>query len=279
MPGNRPTALVLLVALGLLIASCERKPADDSKVLATVNGETITENDYENFLRLRQSQGQQEPMADKEEERKAVLNELIDRVVLTQHAVEQKLDQDPEVYYLLRRVRENILAQALIRQALRDSPITDEDLKKRFEQETENTHQTEYRVRHILVQTEDEGKALIGQLEKGADFAALAKQKSVDTESGRDGGDLEWINQGAVVPEFFDAVKELKKGEISKAPVKSQFGWHVIRVDDTRALKLPTFEEFVANRQARANLHRRLQDERINAMVADLRAKAKITTD
>jgi len=266
----------LAFATALLLAACGERPADDGKVIATVNGVPVTEKELEHFRQIRQSQNR-EPAADKEKERKQALDEMVDRILLAQRAREIKLSEDPETAYLLRRVNENILVQAMFRKAMKDSPITDEDMKKRFQQEVEATHKTEYKARHILVKSEDEANALLKQIKGGGNFVALAKNKSLDTESGRQGGDLGWINQGmGFVPEFFNAVTQLKKGETSAAPVKSEFGWHIVKVEDTRPLKLPTFEEFMVDKRAHANLQRRLQDERLNAMAAELKAKAKI---
>ena len=174
MSFKRPLLLVLLVSLGLL-AACGKKAPDTGKVLASINNETITERDYENYLRLRSTQ--QEPIVDKEKEKQVVLNEMIDRIVLSQYATDNKLDQEPDNYLLMKRVRENILVQAAIRKMLKDNPVTDEDLKKRFQQEVEKTHNTEYRVRHILVKSEDEAKQVIDQIKKGGNFAAIAKGK------------------------------------------------------------------------------------------------------
>jgi len=270
------TPLLVLVTVALLgVAACQQKQsADDSAVLATVNGENITEKDYQHYLQLRQTR--QEPIADKDKERKIVLDEMVDRVLLSQRAVEQKLDQDPEVYYLLKRLRENVLVQAAIRNMLKEGPVSDDELKARFEKEAANTHKTEYQVRHVLVKTEDEAKTAIKQLKGGANFATVAKQKSIDVQSGKNGGSIGWVNQGMVVPEFFDAVTKLEKGTITSEPVKSDFGWHVIKVEDTRPAKIPTFEQFMADKQTKANFYRRVQDERIEKMVKDLRAGAKI---
>lgn len=267
-------SLIAVLALGLGLAACGKKSPDDSKALASVNGEVITEKDYENYLRLRQTQ--QEPIADKEKEKQVVLNEMIDRILLSRYAVENKLDQELDTFLLLKRIRENILVQAAIRKTLRDRPVTDEDMKKRFEQEVEKTHKTEYRVRHILVKSEDEAKGIVEQLGKGTGFAALAKAKSMDVQTGKNGGDLGWINQGMVLPEFFEGVMKLKKGEVSPAPVKTDFGWHVIKVEDSRPLAIPNFEQFMADKRARANLTRKIQDERMDALAKELKAKARI---
>lgn len=271
---TRTSQLVLVIAMAVGLAACQNQPADDSAVLATVNGEKITEKDYQHYLQLRQTR--QEPIADKEKERKVVLDEMVDRVLLSQRAVEQKLEQDPEVYYLLKRLRENVLVQAAIRNMLKEGPVSDDDLKARFEKEAANTHKNEYHVRHVLVKTEDEAKEVLKQLKGGANFATVAKQKSIDVQSGKKGGDLGWINQGMVVPEFFEAASKLNKGAISPEPVKSDFGWHVIKMEDTRAAKIPTFEQFMSDKQTKANFYRRIQDERIEKMVKDLRGGAKI---
>lgn len=273
MTALRYFALPLLFAVALL-AGCDKKFTDDSKVLATVNGEAITEKDYENYLQLRHSQ--QGPIPDREKERKLVLDELIDRVLLTQHGAALGLEQTPDVHFRLKRMRENVLAQDVIRNTLKDTTISDEELKKRFEHEIENTNKTEYKTRHILVKTEDEAKDVASQLKAGTKFDQLAKTRSIDTESGKRGGDLGWINQGAgLVPEFFSAVTVLKKGQTSD-PVHSEFGWHLIKVDDTRPLKLPSFEEFMANPSGPTGLRRRMQEERIQAMLKDIKEKAKV---
>lgn len=274
--------LALAVAAGLTLNACEQKPASDlpngqtaAKVLATVNGETITDKDYEHYLQLRQAR--QEPVADKNNEKKVVLDEMIDRVLLTQHATADGVDRDPEVALLLKRVRENIMMQAMVRKILKDSPVTDAELKTRFEQEVANTHKTEYLVRHILVKDEDDARDLIKRLQGKANFAALAKKESVDIQSGKKGGSIGWVNQGSAPAEFFQGVTRIEKGAISTEPVKTDFGWHVIKVEDTRTATIPTFEQFMADKQARANLHRKLQDEKIEKLVKDLRAKAKTT--
>ena len=144
-------------------------------------------------------------------------------------------------------------------------------MKQRFDKEVEKTHKLEYRARHILVKTKEEADDILKKVHV-ANFAALAKQKSVDVRSGKEGGDLGWFNEGAMVPEFFNAVSQLKKGEITKEPVKSEFGWHIIKLDDTRPFKVPEFE------QVKANVRQLVQQEKIDNMVKDLKAKAKITT-
>ena len=102
---------------------------------------------------------------------------------------------------------------------------------------------------------------------------------SVDAQSGKSGGELGWINQGMVVPEFFNAVMAMKKGAVSTEPVKSDFGWHIIKVEDTRPLKIPTFEQFISDQRARANIHRKMQDDKVSNLVKELKEKGKITVN
>ncbi|MHB8741593.1 MAG: peptidylprolyl isomerase [Sulfuricaulis sp.] len=280
----RTLFIVFLAALGILAASCDKKSteqtksaeaSDASKIIATVNGHNITQSEYDNYRQMRDQQVG--PITDKTKEKQIVLNELIDTKLLSQYAIDNKLDQDPEISAIIKRVHEEILAQAVKRKLLQDKPITEDDVKQRFEQEVEKTNKTEYKVRHILVSDEGEAKDIIAQLQKGANFAKLAKEKSIDTQSSKSGGEIGWINQGTVVPDFFNAVIKMKKGSITTEPVKTDFGWHIIQVEDTRPLKIPTFEQFMANQGARANIYRKMQDEKVNGLVQELRAKAKIT--
>lgn len=274
----RKTLVFYVIVAGLFIAGCDKKASEETgKVMATVNGEKIMESDYQNYLHLRQQQVG--PIADKDKEKKVVLDEMTEKMLLAQQAISSKLDQDPEVSSLMKRVREEILVQALKRKMLRDNPITEEDVKKRFEQEVGNTHKTEYKVRHILVKEEAEAKEILGRLGKGGKFDKLAKEKSIDTQTGKEGGTLGWINQGMVVPEFFNAVIAMKKGAVSAEPVKSDFGWHIIKVDDTRPLKIPTFEQFMSDQRARSNIYRKMQDDKMGELIKELKSKAKITVN
>lgn len=282
----RTFLIILLAATGLFAAGCDKKPADGTgkevakesdKIIATINSEKIMQSDYQNYLQLRQQQVG--PIPDKDKEKKVVLDEMIEKTLLAQYAVSNKLDQEPEVSSLMKRVREEILVQAVKRKQLRDNPITDDDVKKRFEKEVEETHKTEYKVRHILVKEEADAKDVLTQLGKGTKFDKVAKDKSIDAQSGKNGGELGWINQGMVVPEFFNAVMAMKKGAVSTEPVKSDFGWHIIKVEDTRDLKIPTFEQFISDQRARANLYRKMQEDKVNNLVKDLKDKAKITVN
>lgn len=265
---RRPLLLLLVLGLSALLTACDRD-SETGQAVATVNGETITESELESYLQLRRTKQPSPEQA--EAERKAALDEMVNHTVLVQSALRDQLDQDPAVAFQLKWQRENVLATAAWRKYLEKHPITDEELEARYQAEMKQTHGNEYHVRHIQVKTENEAKALIAQLRQGANFAQLAAQKSMDVGSGRRGGDLGWINQGqmASAPEFFEAVTRLKKGQVSPAPVKTGFGWHVIRVDNMRPWEAPVAK-------IREGIHARLQQERMQAMISDLRKQAEV---
>jgi len=266
---TRHSLFGVLLLTGLLLAGCGAKSPDDSKVLARVDGAVITAKDYEDYLRARQMQ--QPPIPDPKKEREAVLDEMINRVLLVNAAAAHKVDQELDVYLQLKRQRENVLARAMLRKYLQDNPISDEEVKKRFDELTAKADKNEYRARHILVRDETEARALIGQLRKGASFANLAKQKSIDVGSGRNGGELGgWFSQDQVVPEFYEAVRQLKPGETTRDPVKSEYGWHIIKLENVRPRTMPEFE------QAKGNIRQIVQQERVEALLKSIKDKAKI---
>ena len=265
---TRLLPIMLLLGSALALGACTSKSPDDSKVLATVNGETITTSDFEDYLRARQTQ--QAPIPDKDKEKKVVLDEMVNRVLLVQSAVDQKVDHELDVYFQIKRQRDNVLARAMLRKYLQDNPISDEEVQKRYDQEMEKADKNEYRARHILVRSEEEAKDILAQLQKGAGFNALAQKHSIDVRSGKQGGDLGWFSQDVIVPEFFSAVAAMKKGEVSKEAVKSDFGWHIIKFESSRPRKLPAFE------QAKGNIRQLVQQERVDALVKSLKDKGKI---
>jgi peptidyl-prolyl cis-trans isomerase C len=166
--------------------------------------------------------------------------------------------------------RQAVLVRALLENEVKTHPISDADLEKQYEQFKSSMGTNEYKVRHILVDKEDEAKAIIEQLKKGADFATLAKEKSKDPGSKDNGGDLDWGPAGRYVKPFADAVTSQPKGQVSQTPVKTDFGYHVIRVDDVRPLKVPAFAEM------KEQFRQRAQQQQVQRFVMDLRQKAKV---
>jgi peptidyl-prolyl cis-trans isomerase C len=165
--------------------------------------------------------------------------------------------------------RQNTLIQALLRDEVEKAPITDAQIKAAYEAQKAKVGGKEYRARHILVEKEDEAKTIIDQLKKGAKFEELAKG-SKDTGSAKNGGDLDWAAPDSYVKPFSEALTKLTKGQLTDAPVQTQFGWHVIRLDDVRDTQFPPLE------QVTPQIREGLQQQRVQAFVESLRKNAKI---
>lgn len=231
-----------------------------------VNGVAIPQSRIDAMNKELTAQGQ----PDNPERQNAVREELVNREVLAQAALKRGLDKNPDVQAQMDMARQAVLVRALFESEVKQHPITDADLQKQYEQFKGSMGQNEYKVSHILVDKEDEAKAIIAELNRGGDFAKIAKEKSKDPGSKDNGGDLDWGPSARYVKPFADAVQAQPKGKASAAPVKTDFGYHVIRVDDVRPLKVPEFAEL------KEQFRQRAQQQQIQKMVMDLRSKAKI---
>lgn len=240
------------------------KSASGAKLV--VNGVTIPQSRIDAMNKELTATGQ----PDTPERRQAVKEELVNREVLVQAAAKRGLDKSPEVVAQMEMARQAVLVRALFENEVKANPITDADLQKQYEEFKKSMGENEYKARHILVDKEDDAKAIIAELNKGGDFAKLAKEKSKDPGSKDNGGDLDWGPGARYVKPFSDALASLKKGETTKAPVKTDFGYHVIRLDDVRPLKVPAFEEL------KEQFRQRAQQQQIQRLVMDLRSKAKV---
>ncbi len=256
-----------LFSAGLLFGAALHAAEGDDKVLATVNGESLTEADYQDFIETVERQsGKKIP----KEQRQAAVDELISRELVVQDAKQQKLDEHPRFQERMEEFRYNLLAEFGMTHYLEQHPTNDEELKAEYEKRIAETElPTEYKARHILVKEEDAAKAIIEEIKGGADFAELAKEKS-EGPSGKKGGDLGWFVKEKMVPAFGEAVAAMEKGELSETPVKTQFGWHVILLEDTRQSEPPAFE-MIKERLAQA-----MKNQRILDYIAGLRKKAQI---
>ncbi|MFM8757093.1 MAG: peptidylprolyl isomerase [Limnohabitans sp.] len=199
-----------------------------------------------------------------------IKQELIAREVFMQEARKRALDASEDYKNQLELARQTILIRALFADFQKKNPVTDADIKAEYDKFVKENSGKEYRARHILVDSEDQAKALIGDLKKGGNFEELAKKNSKDSGSGANGGDLDWSAANAYVPEFSSAMVKLAKGQMTDAPVKSQFGWHIIRVDDVREAQLPKLDE------VKPQITQQLQQQKLGKFQDDLRAKAKI---
>jgi peptidyl-prolyl cis-trans isomerase C len=199
----------------------------------------------------------------------ALTDRLIDITLMVDEGRKEKLQDDPEVKALVAQYEDQAIREVLLRRALKDK-LTDAALKQKYDEMTKAMKpQDEIRASHILVPTEAEAKAIITQLQGGGDFAKIAKEKSKDPGASN-GGDLGYFGEGDMVPEFWAAASKLQKGEYSKTPVKSQFGWHVILVTDKRTKPIPPFD------QMKDQLRDQVTQEILTAYLGDLHKGAKI---
>lgn len=234
--------------------------------LAKVNGVTIPQSRADILMKEMAAQGR----PDTPQMRDAIRQELINREIVAQEAVKKGLHKRPEVATQIDLQRQAVLINAYLQDYLKAHPVSDDEVKKEYERVKESAGTREYKVRHILVETEDEAKQIIAQVKKGASFEKLAGEKSKDQGSKGRGGDLDWATPARYVPAFGQAITKLKKGQMTEAPVQTQFGWHVIRLDDERPAKFPAFEE------AKPQIEQQMRQQTVNKAFTDLRAKAKI---
>ena len=196
--------------------------------------------------------------------------EVIAREIFMQEAQKQGLEATDDYKSQLELARQAILIRTLFENYRKQSPVTDADVQAEYDKFVAANGGKEFKARHILVETEDQAKKIIADLNKGAKFADLAKKLSKAPGSGANGGDLDWAAPASFVPEFSEAMMKLNKGQTTAVPVKSQFGYHVIRVDDIRQAQLPKVEE------VKPQITQQLQQQRLQKYQEDLRATAKV---
>lgn len=241
------------------------KPAAAGPV-ATVNGVAIPAARAELLARTRTQRG--EP--DSPQLRNAVRDELINREVITQDANKTGLSKSPEFVIQMDLVRQEVLLQAYVREYFRKNPVSDADVQKEYDRVRGEMGDKEYKVRHILVEQEDQAKGLIAELKKGAKFDELAQKNSKDEGTKTRGGDLDWQSPGGLVKPFSDVMVKLEKGKVSETPVRTQFGWHVIQLDDVRPVQPPPLAD------VQAKILEGLRRQRFDLHMRELRAKAKV---
>ena len=256
------TALLLPPLAFSLLLAAGAAPAQN---IATVNGVAIPSARAEAMLKEMATQGR----PDSPQIRQAIKEELINREIMMQEASKLGIATQPDVATQLEFARQNVLVRAYIQEYFKRNAITDDEVKGEYDKIKQELGAKEFRARHILVKTEDIAKGIIAKLKAGGKFEELAKA-SEDPGSKEKGGDLDWATPSTFVPEFSQAMQKLKKGEVTQTPVKTQFGFHVIKLEDTRDTQLPTMDE------ARPRILEVLQRGRFEKMLADLRGKAKV---
>ncbi|OAN53184.1 parvulin peptidyl-prolyl isomerase [Paramagnetospirillum marisnigri] len=255
---------VLALALAAGFAASPAFAADQKNtVVANVNGTDVKLSSLADFARQMGPQAAQAPY-------EVMLEVVINNQLVYEQAKKDKMDADPEIRAALKRIEMQMVTQAYMQKKVRPS-ISETALKARYDKAAkEFVPSEEVRARHILVDTEEAAKSIISELNRGSDFAELARSRSKDSGSGQQGGDLGYFVQKAMVPEFATAAFAMRPGEVSKTPVKSQFGYHIIKVEDKRMATLPPYD------QAKPILAQQIGEEIQQKLVMDLREKAKI---
>ncbi|VAW79222.1 hypothetical protein MNBD_GAMMA15-298 [hydrothermal vent metagenome] len=241
-----------------------RPPADDSEVLATVNGMPITANTLEIYQQHRQGRAQGNPAAP---DRKAMLEEIINLELASQDGEKKGVDKKPEIYAQIEQQRRAVVASAAFQRQMKKHPISEEELKSIYDEKTQASN--EYKARHILVDSKEKAEILIAELDKGADFAEVAMKNSTGP-SGKNGGDLGWFSPQSMVKPFSQAIIGMDKGSYTPEPVKTQFGWHIIKLEDSRESTPPAFE------QVKPQLEMMVRNQRVQDYINKLRKKANI---
>lgn len=254
--------------LVMFAAACAISLPVYAQNVATVNGKPLTKAQVDQFVSLLITQGAQ----DSPQLREQVKQEMIGRMVAVQAAERAKIDRNEDVKQELELARQSILVRALMEDYLKKNPITDAEIKAEYEAiKKDQANRQEYQVRHILVAEEAKAKELIDQLKaKSISFDEAAKKNSIDPGSGQKGGELGWSQSSSYVPEFAKAVESLKKGEMSQEPIKTQFGWHIVQVDDSRAVSFPELAE------VKPQLEEMMRQEKLGKYQQSLMEQAKI---
>ena len=260
---------MIAVASLLAISVCH---AQDSSVLtkpvATVNGVGIPESRFEFVMKQNMTQ---HGIPDSPELRKNIKESLINQEIISQAAVKKGLDKTSDFKTMMDLSRRQNLINVYLHDYVSSHPISDAALRQEFDKIKAHMGSKEYKVRHILVKTEAEAKSIIAELKKKPGrFAKIAEEKSLDPGSKQTGGDLGWAPASNFVKPFADAVVALKKGQMTQEPVQTPFGWHVIQLEDEKALKLPKFAD------VKPQLEQRVRQEETQKVIADLRAAAKV---
>jgi peptidyl-prolyl cis-trans isomerase C len=256
--------LVSSFALAALVAGLS--PLVNAQNLAIVNGKVVP-------LERVQALSQQIARSGREvtpEIEKQIKDEVIAREIFIQEAQKQGLDTTDDYKIQLDLARQTILIRDLFTNFQKNNTVSDDDIKAEYDKFAAANSGKEYKARHILVEKESDAKAIIAQLKKGAKFEDLAKKLSKDPGSGANGGDLDWAPASNYVTEFAEALTKLGKGKITETPVKSQFGYHIIRLDDGREAQLPKFEE------VKPQIAQQLQQQKLANYQNELRTKARI---
>ncbi|MDG5973761.1 PpiC-type peptidyl-prolyl cis-trans isomerase [Hydrogenophaga taeniospiralis CCUG 15921] len=255
-------SLSALTAAALIVAA----PWAAAQNVAVVNGKAVPTARVEALAQQVAASGR--PVDDTV--RAQLKEEVVLREIFVQEAQKRGIAATPEYKTQMELARQTILIRALFADYQKKNPVSDAEVQAEYDKFAAANGGKEYRARHILVEKEDEAKAIIASLKGGAKFEDLAKKQSKDPGSGANGGDLDWAAAGSYVAEFSEAMVKLDKGQMTQEPVKSQFGWHIIRVDDVRQAQLPKLEEI------KPQIAQQMQQQKLMAYQQSLREKATV---
>jgi peptidyl-prolyl cis-trans isomerase C len=253
----------------LVISAALFVPAAMAQNVAIVNGKPVPKSRVEALLAQATRPGQQGSQPRTAELEAQVRDEVVLREMFMQEAEKRGLTGSADYKQQLELARQSILIRELFNDFQKKNPVVDADVQAEYEKFKAQASGTEYHARHILVEKEEDAKALIAQIKGGAKFEDLAKKNSKDPGSGENGGDLDWANPGSYVPEFSQAMIKLKKGEMTQEPVKSQFGYHIIKLEDTRDAQVPSLEE------VKPQILQALGQQKLAKFRDEIRAKSK----
>jgi len=254
----RASAAAVAAALLLPLAAAAQN-------IAIVNGKAVPKARVDLLLQQAQRAGQQVSP----EMAGMAKDEVVRREIFAQEAEKRGIAGQADYKAQMELARQSILIRELFEDFKKKNPVTDAEAKAEYEKFKAQSTGTEYRARHILVEGEEDAKALIAQIKGGAKFEDLAKAKSKDPGSGENGGDLDFAKPEAYVPEFGQAMSKLKKGEMTETPVKTQFGWHIIKLEDTREAQFPDFDS------VKPQIQQRLAQVKLQKFQDDMRKAAK----
>lgn len=254
------SALATAMLLGALA------PAALAQNVAVVNGKAVPKSRVDALSQQVAKSGRQVTPEMEGELKK----EVIAREIFMQEAQKMGLEATDDFKSQMELARQTLLIRELFMDFQKKNPVSDADIQAEYDRFAAANSGKEYKSRHILVETEDEAKSIIAQIKKGKKFEDIAKKSSKDPGSGANGGDLDWANPNNYAKEFADALKGLTKGKMTDTPVKTEFGYHVIRLDDTRDAQLPKLQD------VKPQVAQQLQQQKLKVYQEQLRAKAKV---
>lgn len=265
----KPYTLAARVSSVVLAATLIVPAVASAQNIAIVNGKPVPKARADLLLQQVTKQAQSQGQTLPPETERQVKDEVVLREIFTQAAEKRGVTATPEYKLQMELARQSILIRELFADYQKKNPVTDAEIQAEYDKYKAQAGDKEYRVRHILVEKEDEAKALIAKIKGGESFEEIAKKSSKDPGSAPNGGDLDWATPGSFVPEFSNAMTKLSKGQLTDEPVKSQYGFHILKLEDVRDAQFPPLAE------VKPQIEQRLGQQKVAAFRDELKSKAK----